>query len=148
MTNPSGELKHIESLPPEKSSTPEWKTLIERRARAEWQWRLLLGAAVFFLLEVPLPPLPPRAALPSCFVMLLFSAYFFVRARRLPLREALLLSEENEHRLSATLLCARLGLDLRTAEATLRILEARGMVQLDDERLEHDELVYHVRGFL
>lgn len=123
--------------------------MVGRRQRAELTWKIFLSAALVFALEVPLPPIPPRMAIPLMVFSVLMTIRSFYIARRMPFREALLLAQLHDEKLSLSLLCSHLEIEINVAEAILRTLERRGMLQVDSEALADDnELIYHVKGLM
>ena len=120
-----------------------------RRERANWGWKLALLGAVVFLLEIPLPPIPPVMAVPCALGCLVIAGQLFWMAKRLPIREALLVAQLHNGQLSVSLLCTELDVDLVVAEAILHEMERRSVVRLEEEPLLNDgELIYRVQGFL
>jgi hypothetical protein len=125
-----------------------WLTEKASRQRANLSWKICFLLMVVFFIGVPLPPMPARMALPLAVLFSLMTGYFFYRAKRMPIREALLYARSHRGLLTVSILCADLDLDLPTAETLLNVMQKRNLIQVDDDALMKDgELIYRVRGF-
>ena len=123
--------------------------LIGKRKRANFFWKIFLTLAIICLLEVPLPPVPPQMALPLMALFFLLTINTFYVSKRMPIREALLLSQLHQDQLSLTILCSNLDVDIQTAKAIIRRLERQGLIQVDSDTLaKEDDLIYKVQGTL
>ncbi len=125
------------------------KSAINRRRRASLLWKIFLFITLLFMLEIPLPPIPPTMAFPLALLSLIFAGHSFYLSARLPIREAILLAKANKGYLSVPLLCAELDLDIAVAEAIIRVMDKKGLLSIDDsEILEGGDIQYRVHGLL
>lgn len=119
----------------------------QRRKHRRLLWKICFVCMVFFYVEIPLPPLPPRLAFPLAMLFTLLTGWFFFRSQQLPLREALLLGRIRNGCLSLSVLCTDLELPIPEAETLLRIMEKRRLIQIDQEALLGDgEMIYRITG--
>lgn len=122
---------------------------IGRRRRAALLWKLFMCCCFLLLLEIPLPPLAPHYAFPLSMIFLVLTGHSFYMARRLPVREALLLAKVLDGRLTKSTLCTELELDPPTAEVLLHTMKKQGFIQVDDGALLGEgEVIYRVKGLL
>lgn len=129
------------------SNTSKWHEAKSSRHSSGMLWKICFALMVLFYIEVPLPPLPPRAAFPLALLFTMLTGFFFYKATKLPIREALLLANDHSGHLSLTVLCTDLELTVAEAETLLAVMAKRGLIQVDDEALFGDaDIIYKVKG--
>ncbi len=129
------------------TQTTLWKDAKAKRHRSGVLWKISFALMVLLYIEVPLPPLPPRAAFPLALVFTMLTGFFFFRATKLPIREALLLANDHSGHLSVTVLCTEMELTVAEAETLLMVMTKRGLVQVDDDALLGEgDIIYKVKG--
>ncbi|TNE45324.1 MAG: hypothetical protein EP343_27310 [Deltaproteobacteria bacterium] len=129
------------------TQTTLWKDAKDKRHRSGVLWKLSFVLMVLLYIEVPLPPLPPRAAFPLALIFTMLTGFFFYQATKLPIREALLLANDHSGHLSVTVLCTEMELTVAEAETLLMVMAKRGLVQVDDDALLGEgDIIYKVKG--
>ncbi len=127
----------------------ELKKLVRERRRNDLIWKITLPLSILLVLEIPLPPIPPSLAFPLAVISGLWTGFAFYRAKRMPVREAILISRLNKGFISAPILCSELDISLDTAEAILKEFVKRGIAEVDERYLEgQSELLYKIHGLL
>jgi len=107
----------------------------KQRQQANLYWKFGLLATILCLIEIPMPPLTPVFAFFGAALAGIFTATQLHKAKRLPIREALLLAQLNDGALTLTRLCVDLELHPTTAKVLLHKMQQQGLLQVDDDAL-------------
>lgn len=109
-----------------------------QRRQADIYWKIGLLATILCLIEIPMPPLTPLFAFLGAAATGGLTAHFLIKARRLPVREALLLAQSRGGELTLTSLCVDLELSAPAAKVLLAKMQRQGLLHVDDDALLDD----------
>lgn len=125
-----------------------YKHMKKERDRANTLWKLFAVSAGVLLLGVPLPPLQPWVAFSGAGIFVALMGHFVYRAKRLPMREALLLGQLKQGQLTVSILCIELELNPAEAKVLLYKMERNGLIQVDEDALyEEGDMIYRLKGY-
>lgn len=110
----------------------------EQRQKADLIWKFGLLATILCMIEIPMPPITPFLAFIGTAIFGGLTANYLIKARRLPVREALLLAQARGGELTLTSLCVELELSAPVAKVLLAKMQQQGLLQVDDDALLDD----------
>jgi hypothetical protein len=86
-------------------------------------------------------------AMSGAMIFLGLMGHNFYQAKRLPIREALLLGQLKDGLLSTSMLCLEFGLNPAEAKVMLQKMERQGLLKLDENALFEDgDMMYRIKG--